>query len=132
MKSTFVTGLNQPNGIAFNGAGDLFEADYGSGNIYEFLNNDGTLSSTPTLFADGLNDPCAIAFNSSGDLYVTEQSLGTLVEITPGGSESTLATGLGHPTAIAIQGLALPVPEPSTWALTAIGGAALLFRRRKN
>ena len=42
-QSTFASGL-YPMGLAFNGAGDLFEAD-SSGNIYEFINNNGTLSS---------------------------------------------------------------------------------------
>ena len=36
--SNFVSGLNRPAGLAFDSAGDLFEADYGSGNIYEFTN----------------------------------------------------------------------------------------------
>ena len=36
VQSTFASGLCDPYGLAFNSAGDLFEADYGSGNIYEF------------------------------------------------------------------------------------------------
>ena len=36
VKSIFASGLSYPTGLAFNRAGDLFEFDYGSGNIYEF------------------------------------------------------------------------------------------------
>ena len=33
VRSTFASGLNQPRGLAFNSAGDLFVAENGSGNI---------------------------------------------------------------------------------------------------
>ena len=52
VQSTFASGLNDPDGMAFNSAGDLFEADYGSGNIYEF-----TPGGVKSTFASGLNDP---------------------------------------------------------------------------
>jgi hypothetical protein len=35
-QSTFASGLNQAYALAFDSAGNLFEADAGSGNIYEF------------------------------------------------------------------------------------------------
>jgi len=76
----------------------------------------------------GLSD---LAFDSTGNLFATGN--GDLVEFAPGGHETTIATGLGNSTGIAIQGLSLPVPEPSTLALAGLGTAGLLaFRRRKN
>jgi len=59
---TFATGLNNPAGLTFDGAGDLFVADSGSGHIFEFQNNDGTLSSTPVTYASGLGHPTFMAF----------------------------------------------------------------------
>ena len=53
-----------PTGLAFNSAGDLFEADHGSGNIYEF-----TPGGTQSTFASGLNAPDGLAFNSAGNLF---------------------------------------------------------------
>ena len=48
-KSTFATGLTGPVGLAFNSAGNLFEADAGTGNINEF-----TPGGTRSIFASGL------------------------------------------------------------------------------
>jgi hypothetical protein len=49
--------LYHPFGLAFNSTGDLFEADYGSGNIYEFI--PGGVQST---FASGLGKLTGLAF----------------------------------------------------------------------
>ena len=57
VRSTFATGLFQPIGLAFNSAGDLFEADVGSGNIFEF-----TPGGVRSTFATGLNGPAWLAF----------------------------------------------------------------------
>jgi len=35
VQSAFASGLNEPTGLTFNGAGNLFQADYGSGSIYD-------------------------------------------------------------------------------------------------
>lgn len=100
-KSLLVRGLDDPFGLAFDSAGDLFEAD-NSGNIYEFQNNNGTLSSSPTVFASGLT-PTGLVFNSAGDLFVANQNSGSVSEITAGGVKSTFASGSGMNN---VQGLA--------------------------
>ena len=56
-RSTFASGLSYPVGLAFNSAGNLFEADYDSGNIYEFTPGD-----TRSTFASGLDLPAYLAF----------------------------------------------------------------------
>lgn len=160
--SIFATGVGQPLGLAFNSAGDLFVADRTSGDIYEFAPDGSRstfisgLSSpyglafnaagdlfvsvsngiteitpgkvlTPFLNMTGIAD---MAFDNSGDLFATDS--GDLIEITSGGHESTIASGFGNLTGIAIQGETLPVPEPTTLALVGLGaGALLVYRRRK-
>ena len=63
-QSTFVaSGLTTACGLAFNSAGDLFEADWGSGNIYKF-----TPDGTRTTFASGLVHPIALAFQREPEL----------------------------------------------------------------
>jgi len=63
------------------------------------------------------------------NLYEADYASGNIYEFTPGGAQSTFATGLADPVALAFQGVTLPVPEPSTMGLLAIGATALLALR---
>ena len=58
--------------------GDLFESDYGSGNIYEF-----TPGGTRSTFASGLNGPGGLAFNSAGNLFAGDVSAVTSTNLLP-------------------------------------------------
>jgi hypothetical protein len=63
----------------------------------------------------------------------TDLGGGNIYEFTPGGTQSTFASGLELPEGLAFQGETLPVPEPSALGLPAVGATALLvFRRRRN
>ena len=122
----FASGLNAPEGLAFNSAGDLFEADFGSGNINEFK-PDGEQST----FASGLNRPTALAFNSAGDLFEADNATHVIYEFAPDGARTTFATfsNQNDPSGLAFQ----PVPEPSTLALLSLAGAvAAVWRGRRH
>jgi hypothetical protein len=125
--STFASGLDYPDGLAFNSAGDLFEADEHSGHIYEFTPNGGS-----STFASGVGVPLGLAFNSAGNLFEADSGSDQIYEFTPNGGSSTFASGLYFPQALAFQGVTLPIPEPSTWALVGLGAVALLGVRRRN
>ena len=106
--TVFASGLDRPEGLAFNSAGDLFESDEGSGKINEFINNDGVLSTNPTVFAAGLNVPVGLAFNSAGDLFEADQFNNKINEfINNDGVLSTnptvFASGLNGPFALAFS-----------------------------
>jgi sugar lactone lactonase YvrE len=123
--SNFVSGLNGPAGVAFDSAGDLFEADNGSGNIYEFTNGVATEMGT---FASGLNHPGGLAFDSAGNLFEADVGSGNIYEFTPGGMRSTFATGLsGGQVYLAFQplhALAIILSGPNvilTWPTNVTG-----------
>ncbi|HTR42282.1 MAG TPA: PEP-CTERM sorting domain-containing protein [Pseudomonadales bacterium] len=120
-QSTFASNVD-PIGLAFNNAGNLFQTDYFSGNIYEYTPN-GHQSTFATLNYDALN---GLEFNNAGNLFVGTGT-GQIVEITPGGVQSVFAAGLNNVAGIAFQ----PVPEPSVMALGALGVVAFFARRRK-
>lgn len=127
--TVFASGLDQPAGLAFNGMGDLFVADYGTGGIDEY-----TPDGTQSIFATGLDQPYGLAFNSSGDLFAADAGDGDITEIAPDGTQSIFATGLDEPFELAFQGQALPIPEPSSVAIFVFGAVTLAVvssRRRQ-
>src|SRR5215831_12247457 len=58
-------------GLAFDSAGNLFEADYNSGNIYKF-----TPGGVQSTFATGLAYPQGLAFDSAGNLFEADTYTG--------------------------------------------------------
>ena len=96
----FATNLNQPWGLAFDRAGNLFVSNSGNNRIYKF-----TANGVRTIFATvGLSTPRGLAFDSSGSLYVANAGNGTIVKFPSSGIVGTVfASGLNSPTSIAIQ-----------------------------
>lgn len=99
--TTFATGLD-PIALAVNGAGNVFAADYNSGNIYEYSPS-GVFLST---FASGFMNPLSLAFDSTGNLFVGSgygNGNGVITKITSGGVQSPFASGLSFPLGLAFN-----------------------------
>jgi sugar lactone lactonase YvrE len=99
-QSIFASGVD-PQGIAFNSTGNLFQSDYRSGNIYEY-----TPGGVQSTFATGLSFPLQMTFNSAGDLFVGAgygSGNGYIEEITPNGISSIFASGLYFPNGLAFN-----------------------------
>jgi subtilisin-like proprotein convertase family protein len=95
-------GLNYPNSLAFDSRSNLFEGDQFSGNIYEFTNYHGIVSSNKKLFASGLNNPTALAFDKAGILYVACPD-NSIYKFTTNGVKSTFVTGMNNPGSLAFD-----------------------------
>jgi hypothetical protein len=84
---------------AFSGAstmrgavGDLYEADFGSGNVYRY-----TPAGAKSIFASGLGNPAGVTFDAKGNLFVSDSLHGIISKISPAGAKSTFASGLNKP-----------------------------------
>jgi sugar lactone lactonase YvrE len=99
-QSTFYSGVDA-QGLAFNSAGNLFQADYRTGNIYEY-----TTGGVQSTFATGLPNPIMLAFNKVGNLFVSAgygNGQGFIDEITTGGVTNLFAAGLSFPNGLAFN-----------------------------
>jgi sugar lactone lactonase YvrE len=94
VETTFASGLNSPQNLAFDSEGNLFVVD--SGAIYKF-----TPDGVRTTFALGLPGPLGLAFDSAGNLFVVDG--GNIDKFTPEGVRTTFAVGLDGPFALAID-----------------------------
>jgi hypothetical protein len=107
----FATGLDDPQGLAFDSAGNLFEADEGSGDIYEFLNSGGSLNTTPVLFCAGLDEPTGLAYDATtGNLYVSEYGDGEVALVNSSGTPSEVASALDEPEGLDLSAPGSPSP----------------------
>ena len=92
-RTTFVSGLTNPETVAFDNAGNLFvSASILGGNtgvIYEF-----TSDGVESTFALGFSPLAPLAFDSAGNLFVSDQFSGNIYKFTPSGVQSTFASGL--------------------------------------
>ena len=93
-----IAGASAVASIAYGAAGDLYEADFGSGNVFSF-----TPAGTRTTFATGLGNPAGLAFDPEGNLFVANNSGNSITKITPAGTKSTFASGLNLPFGLAFD-----------------------------
>lgn len=74
---------------------DLFEADYGSGNIY-ILNASGG----KTLYTAGVTGVEGLAFDSHGNLFASATGTGIIYKYATDGTQTTFASGLNGPASL--------------------------------
>ena len=130
-ESIYASGLNYPEGMAFNASGDLYVCNGNpSSSIVEIKPGD-----VQSTFASDLNGPNCIAFNSAGDMFVADAGLynigGDITEFDANGNVLGVDTSISNPVSLAFEGLALPVPEPSEYALFGLGAVALVVFSQK-
>ncbi len=82
-----ILGFNNPHGITFDLAGDLFVADSGNHQVEEFLSS-GSFTVPSLIFNDGgkLSNPVGVGVDSYGNIYVADsnyQTNGAIFRFTP-------------------------------------------------
>ena len=121
--SVFTNNVNAPEEIAFDAKGDLFEADRGSGNVYEF-----SPSGQRSVFASGLGYPQAVAVDALGDVYVGDDGTDEVYEYPKSGGRITISSSF-YPTSLTVDTSGnLYVSDLSTaeiWKITPSGAKSV-------
>jgi len=90
VKSPFVScGTCQPEGLAFDAAGNLYVADFNNGTIFKYSATGALINAN---FITGLSLPVGIAFDAAGNLYVADFGTGTIKKFGPTGGAVPLTT----------------------------------------
>jgi hypothetical protein len=113
-------GLDNPVGVAFDTAGDLFVAQRISNNVLKFPAGGGAAS---IIIPNGAfsGEPADIAFGPNGLLYVAATN--AIYEFNVSGASGVLVDSFG--TGGRFLAFTPSVPEPATWLLL-LGGFALI------
>jgi regulation of enolase protein 1 (concanavalin A-like superfamily) len=123
--------FNNPSGIAVNGAGDIFIADFGNNRIRKLSGGAvSTFAGSTSGYADGtglaakFQGPVGLAFDATGMLWVAESSGQRIRTISPSGKVTTVA---GTGTAGYLDGPASSAQfnSPSALAFASDGSVAI-------
>ncbi len=110
--------LSYPSGIALDGSGNLFVADWGNHRIRR-VDRDGTISTLAEIPPGGHSILAGIAVDGAGNVYLSQARPGRVLKFTAGGAAGTLigsddpeapATSLWRP-----EGLQRAPTGCSTW-----------------
>ena len=104
-RSVFVSGMNYPGDLAFDGAGNLFAVEcepcwtpHPGSAIYKIDPIGGR-----TRFAYGLTYSAYLAADSMGNLFVADYDDGIIYHYKPSGLRGIFASGLYHPISMAFD-----------------------------
>jgi hypothetical protein len=117
--ATVQIGVNNPQALVFDAAGDLFVASQ-AGTVTEYA---APYTGLPTNIAIGVNHPQALALDARGNLFVANGSASnTVTEYAPpygGGPVATISTGIDDPVSLALDSAgSLYVANQSSNAVT--------------
>jgi len=93
--SAFASGLNEPNGMAFDRSGNLYVTNGNGGTVAKV-----TPAGTVSTFASGLDNPVGLAIDTNGNLYAADYEENTIYKITPGAQVSTFVSRLSEPVGL--------------------------------
>jgi NHL repeat len=99
--------FNNLPGIAVDGSGNVFVADYGASKIYEILAAGGYTTVNTLGGSFSFNSPTGVAVDGSGNVYVADYSNNAVEEILAAGgyiTVNTLGGGFSAPQGVAVDG----------------------------
>ena len=95
------SGFSGPTGVAVDGAGDVFIADFDNNRVVELPAGGGAQTTVGT----GLYEPTGVAVDGAGDLFIADDGDSRVVEVPAGGgTQITVVTGLDLRPDVAVDG----------------------------
>ena len=97
-------GLNSPQGVAVDQAGNVWVANAGNNSVSQFAATGAPISGT-TGYTAGINAPYAVAIDQAGHAWVANSGNNSIAELSSTGSNSatSFSNGLNVPKSIAID-----------------------------
>lgn len=93
-KEAFVTGLNDPRGLAIDKYQNLYVVEFGTSSVIKY----NLQSKARTVVADSLLVPSVVAVDSFGDVYVNQEGVNNIIRIK---DRKVINSYTSRPTAIA-------------------------------
>ncbi len=92
--------LNEPNGVAVDGLGDVLIADTLNKRVVDLPPN-----GVPTTVGADLNAPVGVAVDGVGDVFIVDNGNNQVVKVpTDGAAQVTFASGFSDPMGVALDG----------------------------
>jgi sugar lactone lactonase YvrE len=104
-QSTLGSGFSFPMGMAVDGSGNVFVADYGNDAVKEILAAGGY--TTVKTLGSGFFTPSGVAVDGSGNVFVADHGSNAVKEILAAGgytTVNTLGSGFNQPYSVAVDG----------------------------
>ena len=100
------SGLHYNVGVALDGAGNLYIADYVAGKVVKLTPGgvQTTVLSSYTSAPGQTPAPIGVAVDGAGNLFIADLSLPYAVKLSPGGVQTTVGSGLMRPIGVAVDG----------------------------
>lgn len=95
--------ISNVTGLAFDGSGHLFEAEYTTDSNDNSTMHKITQGVVVSAFPQAEDHQRNLAFDAAGNLYVADTAVDSVVKIAPDGTQSTFATGLDEPDGLAVD-----------------------------
>ena len=128
-QTTILSGLNGPEAVAVDAAGDVFIADTGNNRVVEVPVGGCPAAGCPTVGSNlGLAMPAGVAVDAAGNVYIADTGNNRVVKVTAGGVEGGLLGSLSSPTGVAVDSSGnVYVADSGHHQVVEIGGAGVDF-----